>query len=61
MNQLLESEDLKHNRSVGVVVRNIAIGAGGMGSIPMLAKLEQSVANVSPLLRLYFGAVMPSS
>ena len=44
---------------IGVVVIDIAIGAGGLGFDSRAAQIGRNVANVAPPLRGFFGAVLP--
>ena len=41
------------------MVRNIVIGAGGLGFDSRAGHIERSVASDSPRLRCYFGVVLP--
>ena len=44
---------------VGVVVRNIAISAGSLGFDFRAGQIGHNVANGTPPLRCFFGAVLP--
>ena len=46
------------DRPAGAVVKDLAIGAVGLGSIPGALESD-SVANGSPLQRRFFRAVLP--
>ena len=48
-----------HKWTVGAVMKNIAIGAGGLGFDSCAGQIGHSVANGSPVLRHFFGAVLP--
>ena len=47
------------DQPVGVVVKHIAIGAGGLGFDFRPGKIGHIVANDSPPLQGLFGAVLP--
>ena len=50
----------KCDRPVGVVVKDIAIGAGSVGFDSWAGQIGHIVAKVSPTLQYFFGAVLPS-
>ena len=49
------------SRPVGAVAKGIAIGAEGLGFDSRAGKIQRSVANGSPSLRHFFGAVLPQA
>ena len=48
-----------HARSVGVVVKDIAVGAESSRFDSRAGRIRHSVANGRPPLRCFFGAVLP--
>ena len=56
-----EVNKLRWNKPGGVVVQDIVIGAGGLEFDPPASQTRNSVANDSPQLRRFFGAVYSSA
>ena len=50
---------LKTLPAVSAVVQDIAVGAGSLGSNFWAGRIKRNVANGSPPLRRFFGAVFP--
>ena len=48
-----------YNRPVGVVVKDVLIGAGGVGFDSRASQIGLGVANGSPSLPRFFGAALP--
>ena len=46
-------------KSISSVVKHIAIDSGGLGFGSRAGQIGHSIANGSPLLRRFFGAVLP--
>ena len=46
------------DRSVGVVVKDIAVRSGGLGCDSRAGQIGHSVGNDSPSLRCFFGVVL---
>ena len=52
---------MEYDRPAGVAVKDIAIGAGGVGFDSWVGQIGHSVAKVLPTLQYFFRAVLPSA
>ena len=51
----------KYDQLVGVVGKDIAIGAGGVGFDSWIGQIGHNVAKISPKLQYFIEAVLPSA